>query len=106
MWSGIYHGILWRAKAWGKVVTARKMTQVTVETDRIQIIRRFCTSRNWCPECAREVEVVGVDEASSLTGMTQPELRACGGTSRWHFSVSAEGSPLICLDSLMKFVNK
>jgi|SRR5271169_3983074 len=102
MWDGIYHGILGRAKAWGVVVTARKTTQVTVETSRIQIIRRFRSSRNWCPECAREVDVVGLEEAGLLTGMKPLEFREYVGTCKWHFSASSDESRFICLDSLMK----
>jgi hypothetical protein len=102
MWNGIYHGIVRRAKAWGVFTTASKRTQITIETNRVLIVRRMRSSRSWCPECVREVEVVGLDEASALTGMTQPAFRECVETGKWHFSESSDGALLICLDSLMK----
>lgn len=82
--------------------TARKRTQITIETSRVLIVRRMRSSRTWCPESAREVDMVGIDEATALTGMTQPAFRECVETGKWHFSESSDGAPLICLDSLMK----
>jgi hypothetical protein len=82
--------------------TAGKRTQITIETSRVLIVRRIRSSRTWCPECAREVDMVGIDEASALTGMTQPAFRECVETGMWHFSESSGGAPLICLVSLMK----
>jgi hypothetical protein len=102
MWNGIYHGIVNRAKAWGSGTTASKRTRITIETARVLVVRRMRSSRAWCRECAREVEVVGLDEASALTGMTQLALRDCVETGKWHFSESSGGALLICLDSLMK----
>jgi hypothetical protein len=102
MWNAIYHGMLVRAKAWGAVATVRKTTQVTLETKRVQIIRRLRSFRSWCPECAHDVDMVGLEDASALTGMTQPELLQWAGSGSWHFSQLLEGTQLICLDSLMK----
>jgi hypothetical protein len=82
--------------------TARKRTQITIETSRVLIVRRMRSFRTWCPECAREVDAVGLDEATSLTGMTQPALRECVEAGKWHFSEPSGGAPMICLDSLMK----
>jgi len=82
--------------------TKGRSTQITIETSRILIIRRGRSTRTQCQECAREVDVVGLEEASVLTGMTQPALRECVGNGKWHFSESSEGALLICLDSLMK----
>jgi hypothetical protein len=102
MWNAIYHGMLIRAKAWGAIATVRKTTQVTLETKRVQITRRLRSSRSWCAGCARDVDMVGLEEASTLTGMMPAELLQWAGSGSWHFSHSLEGAQLICLDSLMK----
>jgi hypothetical protein len=104
MWNGIYHGIVRRAKAWGVFTTASKRTQITIETNSVLIVRRMRSSRTWCPECAREVDAVGLDDATALTGMTHPAFRECVATGKWHFSVTSDGALLICLDSLMKSI--
>ena len=82
--------------------TVSKRTQITIETSRVLIIRRARSARAQCQECAREVDVVGLEEAGVLTGMTQPALRENVETRKWHFSESSEGALLICLDSLLK----
>ena len=102
MWNGIYHEIVRRAKAWSVITTTRKRTQITIETNRVLIIRRMRSSRAWCQECGCEVDVVGLEEASVLTGMTQPALRKRVDGEKWHFSHSSEGALLICLDSMRK----
>jgi hypothetical protein len=102
MWNAIYHGMLVRAKTWGAVATVRKTTQVTLETKRVQITRQLRSSRSWCTECARDVDMVGLEEARALTGMTQSEFLQWAGSGSWHFSHALEGARLICLDSLMK----
>ena len=102
MWSGIYHGIVRRAKAWGVFTTPCKRTQITIETSRVLILRQMRLFRSWCPECACEVDVVGLEEASALTEMTRSVLRESVQTTNWHFSESSDGALLICLDSLMK----
>lgn len=102
MWNEIYHGLVRRAKAWNVATTATKRTQITIETSRVLIVRRMLSSRTWCPECACEVDVVGLDEATALTGMTQPAFRECVEIGKGHFSESSDGATLICLDSLMK----
>jgi hypothetical protein len=102
MWSEIYHGIVRRAKAWRVDTTVSKRTQITIETSRVLIIRRTRSTRARCQECAREVDVVGLEEAGVLTGMTQPLLRECAESRKWHSSESSDGALLICLDSLMK----
>ena len=102
MWSGIYHGIVRRAKAWRVATTESKKMQITIETSRVLIVRRTRSSRTWCLECAREVDAVGLEEAGVLTGMTPPLLRESLEAGKWHFSQSSEGALLICLDSLLK----
>jgi hypothetical protein len=84
--------------------TAYKRTQITIETNRVLIIRRVRSSRAWCQQCSCEADVVGLEEASVLTGMTQPALRECVETGKWHFSESSNGTLLICLDSLTKWM--
>jgi hypothetical protein len=65
-----------RFRRWSKSlmegVIGRKRTEITVETDRLLIIRRRRTVRFWCRECGREVVAVIVAEAGTLGGITRP----------------------------------
>jgi hypothetical protein len=61
--------------------------------------------------------MVGLKEAEAISGMTQPALsqplktqplttqpmlHGCGDNGGWHWSQAADGSPLVCLESLLK----
>jgi hypothetical protein len=109
MWKAIYHEFRRWAKVSDRPVAACKRTEITLETDRIWIIRKSHSTWGWCAECGREVEMVGLKEAEVLWGIarpliaTQPMLPGGRGDSRgWHWSESADGSPLVCLESVLK----
>jgi hypothetical protein len=97
-----------RFQRWSKglveAVIGRKRTEITIETDRLLIIRRRRTARFWCPECRREVEMVSVAEAEALTGVTRPMLGECADALGWHFAESPDKATLICLESLRRFL--
>jgi hypothetical protein len=99
-------GNLSRFQRWAKRLvgaeTTQKKTEVTVETDRVLIIRRRLTKRGWCRECACEVDMVELSEVQALTNKSQLELRDGSLSQRWHFSEDEDGSPLVCLESLLK----
>jgi len=79
----------------------RKRTEITIETERVLIIRRRST-RAWCQACGGEVEMVGLAEAEAITGAVQPMLRDSAEARGWHLAKSQAGTPLICLESLRK----
>jgi hypothetical protein len=83
--------------------TVQKRTEITVETDQIMVVRkRQRQVRSWCPECGREVDMVDLKEAESLTGMPQA-MFSCGvGDRGWHWSQAEDGSTLVCVASLRK----
>jgi len=83
-------------------VTARKRTEITVETDRILIIRRRRSVRAWCAECGSEVEMVGLEEAEAVTGLRGQALSDCAQARSWHVAESPDGAGLICLESVLK----
>jgi hypothetical protein len=102
MWDGIYHGMLRRVSTWWAFRTVRKTTHIRIKTDRLLIIQRRHSTRSWCPECGREVDVIRAEEAAVLTGTPQFTLRNSVADEEWHVSYSPSGSRLICLDSLLK----
>ena len=77
---------------------ARKRMEVTVETDQVLIIRRRRSTRGWCRECAREVEIVSLDDAAAIAGMNGRLLHD-GMAELWHFSDREEN--WVCLESLL-----
>jgi hypothetical protein len=83
-------------------MTAHKRTEITVETDRVLIVRRRRALRVWCPECGGEADMVGLGEAEALTGVSGQALHDRAQACRWHLAEGPNGTPLICLESLLK----
>jgi hypothetical protein len=85
-------------------VSKRPRIQITLETHTVTIIRRGECVRGWCRECADEVEMVGFEGAGVLTGLAEPPVRDCPQVQGWHFSTSAAGMSLVCLNSLRESI--
>ena len=88
------------AKRWKGGATGHKRTEITVETDKVLIIRRPRSIRAWCAECGRDVDMVGREEAEALKGISATVLRDC--VTGWHISQTKDGNRLVCLKSLLK----
>ena len=108
MWRAIYHEFRRWAKVSWQAAAAYKRTEITVETERIWIIRKSRATRGWCAECGRAVDMVGMSEAGVISGKitpsstTQPMLPGSGDSRGWHWSEAADGSPRVCLESVLK----
>jgi len=76
----------------------RKRMEVTVETNQVLIIRRRRSTRGWCEECGREMEIVSLEDAAAIAGISGPLLHD-GVAQRWHFSDREE--QWVCLESLL-----
>ena len=83
-------------------MTAHRRTEITVETERVLIIRRRPLVRAWCQECGGEVEMVSLEEAEALIEVSGQELCESAEAPRWHLSENQEGICLVCLESLLK----
>ena len=79
-----------------------KRTEITVESDRVLIIRRRRALRAWCQECGCEVDMVNSGEAGAPTGMSEQVLRDYAEGRSWHVCVGQDGIGLVCLESLLK----
>jgi hypothetical protein len=107
MWRPIYHEFLRWAKISRRRAEDYKRTEITVETDRILILRKSRSERLWCAECGREVDMVTLDEAGAIFGLDaqtpklQPAISRGEDRRGWHWSEAADGTPLICLESLL-----
>jgi hypothetical protein len=81
----------------GDAAKARKRMEVTVETDQVLIIRRRRSTRGWCGQCGREVEIVSLEDAAAIAGINGPLLH--DEVERWHFCDVEE--KWVCLESLL-----
>jgi hypothetical protein len=83
-------------------MTVHRRTEITVETERVLIIRQRRSVRAWCHECGYEVEMVSLGEAEALTQVSVQEFCEAAEAHSWHLSENQEGSRLVCLASLWK----
>ena len=83
-------------------MTAHRRIEITVETDRLLIIRRRRLLRAWCQECGGEVEMVSLGEAEALTEVSGQEFCGFAQANSWHLSENREGTCFVCLESLGK----
>jgi hypothetical protein len=104
-----------------QTMTAFKRTAITVETDRVWVVSKSHLRRGWCAACDRETDFVDLKEEPALWGITPAsdtqllldkesanssahQQRLLRGADRTglHKLRAADGSTLICLESLRK----
>jgi hypothetical protein len=84
-------------------VTKKKRTEITVETERILVIRRrYRASVVWCNECSEEVVMIRPDQAAAVSGRSLRVIFSDIERAALHFAEQPDGMILICLNSLLK----
>jgi len=78
-----------------------KRTNITIETDSLLILRSRNSRRAWCPLCAIESEVIALDNVGVISNLEPPALEEWLNSEELHRSQAADGSVLICLNSLL-----
>jgi hypothetical protein len=84
-------------------MTGKRTIRITIERDRIWIIRQ-CGSltRTWCEGCAAEVEFVSVEQASALTGRAADDIKHSVLAAKLHTASAGGQTMCICLRSLLE----
>ena len=81
----------------------RKKTEIIVERDQVLVIRRLNSREpRWCEECGEQAQMVSVDDAASIAGLTARAVYRQVETGQIHFSETTDGLLLVCLNSLLK----
>ncbi len=79
---------------------------ITTEKHEIFIVRNGHQAiRGFCPECANEAEMLNLDAAISVSGITALEILRRIEKSEIHFLETANGHLLLCRESLGQFIN-
>ena len=88
----------------GSVKRSRKI-KITVETQRIAVIRQARIATVWCQPCAKTAQMITVDEAAKLAGVRSRTIYSWVEAHRLHFSETPDGRLLICSSSLQFAIN-
>lgn len=84
-------------------MTPKKQTEITVETERILVIRRrYRAIEAWCDSCVEEVVMIRPDQAAAVSGQSLRTIFGDIERKELHFLEQADGMLLICLSSLLK----
>jgi hypothetical protein len=86
-------------------VKARRVTEITVQTDEAFIIRRRAGSvQVCCAHCGSGVPMVTPEEAAALFRVGVRAIYREIEAGQLHFQETPGGSVVVCLDSLQKIV--
>jgi hypothetical protein len=76
--------------------------RITVETERLLVISRHNGVEGWCEGCSAQVRMVGPEEAAAVAGLSQRAIFRRIESHQLHFTETPDGTPLICLSSLLE----
>jgi hypothetical protein len=76
-----------------------KKTTITVETERVIVLSRLLV-REYCRECNQEVEMLAIQEAAIVSGLSQQTIRCRIEEDKLH-ATEANQQTLICCNSLL-----
>jgi hypothetical protein len=83
-----------------------KETKISIETDSLMVMRGTVSLRGWCPECSAEREMIAFDGIWVISNLSPSEVQAWLESEAIHHSQAPDGTHLICLNSLLKRVQK
>lgn len=78
-----------------------KQTRITIETDSLLILRGRNSRRTWCPQCEAEREMIALENLGVISNLDRPALEEWLNSGEMHRVETADGSALICLNSLL-----
>lgn len=83
-----------------------RQTKIMIETDSLLVLRGRSSLRAWCPQCGAEGEMISLEGVGVISNLEPPEVKAWIESEALHRSQAADGAPLICLNSMLKRVQK
>ncbi len=78
-----------------------RSTRITIKTESLMICQARTSTRSWCTRCAGEVEMVALKTTAVLSNLLPHELEKWLNSNDLHRSSMADGTELICLNSLL-----
>jgi len=83
-----------------------RQTKITIETDCLLVLRGRNSLRAWCPQCAAEGEMIPIEGVGVISNLSPVEVEAWLASESIHRSQAADGGLVICLNSLLKRIQK
>ncbi|MDT8070618.1 MAG: hypothetical protein ROO76_20855 [Terriglobia bacterium] len=83
-----------------------KRTILTIETESLLVVRGNVSPRSWCAQCAAETEMIGLGNLGVVTNLDRSAIEEWLSSGDLHRSAASDGSPVVCLNSLLAHVGK
>jgi hypothetical protein len=83
-----------------------RQTRIRIETESLLVLKGTSSLRGWCPGCQAEGELIPIESVGVISNLDPGALEAWIESEELHHSRSADDAPLICLNSLLKRVQR
>jgi hypothetical protein len=83
-----------------------RQTKITIETESLLVLRARSTRHAWCAACAAKGEVIALEEVGLISNLERSALEEWVNSGNLHRWQTADGSTLICLNSLLTRLQK
>ena len=83
-----------------------KRTRITIETDSLLVLRGRNPLRAWCSQCGADAEMIPLNDVVMVSNLPLAEVQEWMESPDLHHAKSADGSDLICLNSMLKRVHR
>jgi hypothetical protein len=84
-------------------LATKKTVRITIESERLLVIRHGASVREWCEQCATEVDMIPLESAAELGQVAAGTIQRLLDNEKLHMS-KLSGPVRICLNSLLKAV--
>jgi len=78
-----------------------KQTKITIESDSLLILRGRSSRRAWCPLCGTDAEMIAFENIGVVSNLDRTTVEQWLNSGELHRSQAADGSALVCLNSLL-----
>jgi hypothetical protein len=82
-----------------------KQVTIAIETSSLIVLNARSSGRMWCPRCGAEGEVLKLGPRKSQSDAGWETLEQLIARRNVHRQQAADGSALICLNSLLAFID-
>lgn len=83
-----------------------KHTRIMIETESLLVLKGRSSLHGWCPHCQADSELIPLEGVGGISNLTPAAVEAWIESEELHHSRSADDAPLICLNSLLKRVQR
>ena len=78
-----------------------KLTRITIETDSLLILHGRTSDSVWCRHCQAQVGAIALENVCVISNLERAALEEWLNSGELHRLQTADGSTLICLNSLL-----